>query len=204
MGIASNLIDLFLGLRDAQGLLPVDASRGLPPPADIQQAGRIDPAQMGFGAGPLVLGRLFDHFRSDWILFDIPQRPPEVLLAQRTGVEAILPEVSAAAVQAVDVLCIAKMGASQRFGQGVGVGWTCDQVNVIGHQAPAENLQAVFVGVFFEQGKIDPAVVIDEEDVLPVIAPLCDVVRDIRDRDSCSSRHSMSILHRAKILSRKK
>ena len=38
-------------------------------------------------------------------------------------------------------------------------------------------------------------VVVDEEDILTVVAPLGDVVRDIRYRNACCSWHNDAILH---------
>ena len=48
---------------------------------------------------------------------------------------------------------------------------------MIGHQTPAENLKAVFFGLFFENRQIHPPVVIDEKNNLAVVAPLGNRVR---------------------------
>ena len=40
-----------------------------------------------------------------------------------------------------------------------------------------------------EQAEVEPAVVIDEEDILAVVAPLHDVMRTARYDDACYSRH---------------
>ena len=40
-----------------------------------------------------------------------------------------------------------------------------------------------------EQAEVEPAVVIDEEDILAVVAPLHDVMRTARNDDACYSRH---------------
>ncbi len=71
-------------------------------------------------------------------------------LAGGTGKEAILPKMAAAAVEAVDVLGVAKVGAAEGFGQRLRRRGAGDEVDVVGHQAPAEDLEAVFFGVFFE------------------------------------------------------
>ena len=52
-------------------------------------------------------------------------------------------------------------------------------------------------GAFFEARQIYPAVVVDEEDVLPVVPPLGDVMRRAGYHNSRLSGHRMSLAHRA-------
>jgi len=52
---------------------------------------------------------------------------------------------------------------------------------VVGHEAPAEDLEAAVVAVVLEEGQVCAAVVVDEEDVLAVVATLSDVVGDVGD-----------------------
>jgi len=47
---------------------------------------------------------------------------------------------------------------------------------VIVYQAIAEDLQAVFVRLFGQQLQIHPPIIVDEEYVLAVVVPLCDVM----------------------------
>jgi hypothetical protein len=62
-------------------------------------------------------------------------------------------------------------------------------MDVICHKTIAEDFESEFVGIVIEEFEIEPAVVIDEEYVLTVVAPLGDVVRNIGHNYSCCSRH---------------
>jgi len=53
-------------------------------------------------------------------------------------------------------------------------------MNVIGHQAPSEDAYITAAGMLAKYLKIADAVLIGEEDVLPVVAALGDVMRGAR------------------------
>ena len=55
-----------------------------------------------------------------------------------------------------------------------------DQMRVVGHQAIADDCHAGGFAPLAEQVEIHPAVVIDEEDILPIVAALRDVMRAMR------------------------
>ena len=110
-------------------------------------------------------------------------------LIQRAGEEAVLPEVTASTVEAVDVLAIQEMGSAHRLGQAVFAFWPGDQVNVIRHQAEAENLETEALAELLEGFQVEPPIVIGEEDIFAVIASLGDVVRDPRHNDPSDSWH---------------
>lgn len=110
--------------------------------------------------------------------------------AQRAGIEAVLPQVAAAAVQVIDILRIKKMGSADGLGQRLRIGRSGNEVDVIGHQAPAEDLKAVFFGLLFEDRQVHPPVVIDEEDILAVVTPLGNMVRYFGYCYACFSWHN--------------
>lgn len=80
--------------------------------------------------------------------------------------------MSGAFMEAVDVLGVSKVRSADGFGEGIVVAGDGDYMDMVCHEAPGEELEAVFVGLVFEIVKIDTAVVIDEEHVLAIVAPL--------------------------------
>lgn len=98
--------------------------------------------------------------------------------------------MSASPVQGVDVLGVTKMGPAERLGEGILPTGRGHKVDVIRHQAIAEDPQAVFSGFFFQEGKINLAVPIDEKHILAVVPALCDMMGPVWDDDSCDPRHN--------------
>jgi hypothetical protein len=60
-------------------------------------------------------------------------------------------------------------------------------MNVIGHQAPSEDAQVMAVGMSPKYPDIADTVLIGEEDVLPIIAALGNVMRYTRQHESGSA-----------------
>jgi len=69
-----------------------------------------------------------------------------------------------------------------------------DQMDVVGHQAVTVDGQTEPFGLPCEYFQIDAAVIMDEEDVLAVIAALGNVMWAVRHDDSGYSWHSAEIL----------
>jgi len=81
------------------------------------------------------------------------------------------------------------VSAADGLGQGEFVARDGDKVHVIAHQAVSQQFQAEPLGLFRKDVEVGPSVVIDEEDVLLVVAALDDVMRDSRNDDASNSRH---------------
>jgi len=64
-----------------------------------------------------------------------------------------------------------------------------DKLDMVGHQAIRDDADAVLRGLFAKERQIDPAVVVGEEHVLAVVAPLRDVVVIAADHDPCNAWH---------------
>ncbi len=62
-----------------------------------------------------------------------------------------------------------------------------DKMHVIGHQTPSENAEVMAVGLSAKYLDIADTVLIGEEDVLPIVASLRDVMRDTREHESGSA-----------------
>ena len=67
-----------------------------------------------------------------------------------------------------------------------------DQVDVIGHQTEPKKPKAVARGVFLQYGQVELTVAVVEEDGLPVVAPLRDVMRHPDCHGARRSRTSQS------------
>jgi hypothetical protein len=102
--------------------------------------------------------------------------------------------VAAAAVHAVDVLRVAEVRSADGLGESLLAPRRGDQVNVVRHETVAVKPQAKPVRLFGQQFEIDVIVVLDEEDILAIIAPLRDVMRAIRYDNACKSGHAIKLI----------
>jgi hypothetical protein len=64
-------------------------------------------------------------------------------------------------------------------------------MDVVVHQAVAEQLQPEALRLRRQQFEVHPPIVVHEEHVLPVIAPLGHMMRDARNHDSSDARHGL-------------
>jgi hypothetical protein len=92
--------------------------------------------------------------------------------------------MAAASMQAVNVLRVNPMCSADRVSQGIGSPRDGDEMDVIVHQAIAEDGDAVAGALVSEESQVCAAVVIDEEDVLAIVAPLGEMMWKIGDDDS--------------------
>jgi hypothetical protein len=113
------------------------------------------------------------------------------------GVKAILPEMAGTAVQAVDVLGVKPMGSADRLGEGIGSPRDCDEMDVIAHEAVAEDGDSVESALAGEELQVGAAVGIDEEDVLAVVAALRQMMGKIGNDDPGRSRHAAIVAKNA-------
>ena len=111
-------------------------------------------------------------------------------LVQSAGIEPVLPEMSAAPVQPVDILSIQKVRPPNGLGKRVALPRNRHQVDVIRHQAIREDIQLIRPALIAEDAKIRPVIVVHEEHVLAIVASLDDMVRDICDDDSSDPWHT--------------
>ena len=114
----------------------------------------------------------------------VDHRRPEVFLVQRAGEEAVLPEMAAPAVKAIDVASVVQVRSPHSLGQRLRLPGRGDQMHVVGHQAIAVDGQAELLGLLSQYVKIVDAVLIDEEDILAIVPPLGHVMRTTRNDNS--------------------
>src|SRR5579862_8374528 len=68
--------------------------------------------------------------------------------------------------------------------------WDRDKMNVIAHQAPSEDADVVATRVFAKHLEVADSVLFGEENVLPMVTALRNVMRHPRDHKARSSRHA--------------
>jgi len=84
--------------------------------------------------------------------------------------------MAAALVKSVDVLGIAEMRSTHRFGQRILGLRYCDNMYVIAHKTITEDIQPVFDRLVSEQLQIYTSIIINKEHILAIISPLGDMM----------------------------
>lgn len=93
--------------------------------------------------------------------------------------------MAAALVKPVDVLRVSEVRSAYGFGQRI-LGLRCrDDVNVIAHEAIADDVQAVLPGLIAEQLQIYMPVIVNKKYILAIISPLRDMMSTPRHNCSC-------------------
>ena len=106
--------------------------------------------------------------------------------------------MAASAVHVVDVLGVEIMSSADGLGECGVVARDRDDVDVILHQAIGQHVQAEPLGLLFEPVEIYMAVIVNEENVLLIIAALSDMVRHVfkhYSRQSWHNRKYSKLLH---------
>ena len=91
------------------------------------------------------------------------------------------------------------MGASDGAGQRIGTLGHDDQVDMVVHQAIAQDLNRVPRGLLGQDFEIHSAVIVDEKDRLTIVAALSDVMGDSRSDDACGAGHFRIVSNRRQI-----
>jgi len=78
------------------------------------------------------------------------------------------------------------MRPANGFGQRIFATWDRHEMHVISHQTVSEDLQAVDRRLILQQRQIRPAIVVNEENILAIIATLRYVMRRARNHYSCN------------------
>ena len=92
-------------------------------------------------------------------------------------------------VPPIEPLRVTQVTLAEGAGKRIGLLGDRDQMNVIGHQAIAEQRDAMTMRAFVEGLEIETPVVVEQEDVLAVVAPLRDVMRRARRRHPGHTSH---------------
>ncbi len=141
-------------------------------------------------AGPRPVASLSSKSGSNGVKIHVMQRGQQMRRLQRAGEKAVLPQVSTPVLAAVQFERILRVGLPDGEGERILALGNGDQVNVIRHQAPSENTDAVTLRLEMQELQIEGTVVIGKEDVLPVIAALGNVVGCSGKNESGSAGHA--------------
>ena len=117
------------------------------------------------------------QFGSHWIQFCITQCLPQVRPVERAGVVSPLPRVPSGMVDGVPIRRVTAMCLLHGLCQSVHLCWNGYQMDMIGHQAVADQRHAVQLNVLSQQVQIHPAVCVAVEKESATIATLGYVVR---------------------------
>ena len=82
-------------------------------------------------------------------------------------------------MKAVDILRIAKVRSADCFCQRILLVRNRDDMNMITHQAIADQLQRVLLRLLFQKLQIHPTIIINEEHILAVIPALGNMMGEI-------------------------
>ena len=94
--------------------------------------------------------------------------------------KAVLPQMPCPPAAPVEALSVARVTLAQGAGKRIGSLGNRHQMDVIRHQAIAEQRDAAAPRAFAQSFKIEAPVIVEQEDILAVVAPLCDVMRHAR------------------------
>ena len=106
-------------------------------------------------------------------------------------------------MQVIDVLRVPVMGSPDSLGESLFGMRRDNQVNVVRHQAVAENLKAVSRRLLTQKRKIPHPVLLREEDRLTIVAPLRHMVRSPRHDCPSDTRHGGRIIRQRMDVKRK-
>ena len=93
-------------------------------------------------------------------------------------------------MQPIDILAISEVRSANRLRQRILQSRLPHEMDVVGHQAIAKYVEAEARAVLAEEFEVRTAVVINEENILTVVAALNNVVRLTRNDDSGHARHA--------------
>ncbi len=112
-----------------------------------------------------------------------------------------MPQVTASGMKSVDVLGVSKMGSADCGCESFRRQRLRYKMDVVCHQAVAENQKLALFALLLQKIKICVAVFIHEKYVLTIVSALCDVMRMSHRHYSCCSWHKATIPYQAALLS---
>ncbi len=125
------------------------------------------------------------------IQFDVAENRPDRVTSQRARVESRLPEMAAAGTRAtIETLRIIGLGASHGSRQRSTLPWNGEQVYVIRHETPTEDLHSFECGVMVEEFQILTPVFVREEYRLAIVPACGDVECGVSLDESSFAGHT--------------
>ncbi len=183
----------FLVVALGEHLFPVCAGDEFAPCFEVEQLGCVRPARVRGRAGPAVGPWRARQLRADGIALDVAHRGDGVRFVHGTGVEASLPEVSAAAAEPVDVLRIDEMGAPDGQVERILPCRGGDKVDVVGHETVSQDVHLMFAALLAQEVEVGNAIGIYKKHVLAVVPTLGDMVGQSGYDDARVSWHGETL-----------
>ena len=156
---------------------PVVVAVDVGPVEEVEEVGGVVVSEVGAGARPGEGGGCVGEAGADGVEVDVGEGFDEVVAAERAGVEAVLPEMAAAAVEAVEALGVEAVGFAEGEGERALVLRHGDQVDVVRHQAVAEDVEGVIARLAAERLEVEEPIGVGAKNGYAVVAALGDVMR---------------------------
>ena len=163
--------------------LPVAGVVDVGPVEEVEEVGGVLVEDVRLGARPREGVGALGEAGAEGVEVDVGEGFDEVVAAERAGVEAVLPEMAAAAVEAIESLGVEAVGFAEGEGERALVLRHGDQVDVVRHQAVAEDVEGVIACLAAERVEVEEPIGVGAEDGDAVVAALGDVMR-CADRDN--------------------
>ena len=173
---ANPVFDLSLPGALRKVAFPASWIKARPPTHEIQQLAFRHP-QMHLGTRPSPLAARGHQSGPHRVSLHVEQRVPGVLVVQRNGVEARLPEVPHASQSEVQATCVVAVNALHGARQTVLIMRDSDKMDMIVHQAVSFESDPVMRQELRQQVQVEAPVFVAKEDRLPVIPALRNVMR---------------------------
>ncbi len=116
-----------------------------------------------------------------------------MVLIQRARVKAPLPDMAAGMIHGIPVGSEPSMYLLKTAGKAVLGSRHRDEMDMIGHQAVADEVYTMAPDSLKQQVEIDAALGVGFEDEAPGVATLCDVMSNFEGNDACESHYFMTL-----------
>src|ERR1035438_3678768 len=144
---------------------------------------------MCLGTRPPPFPRLGHHAGPHRIALYIPQGLPLVPIVHGAGKETVLPHMAGFTAPQVQPPRIVHVRPAQALSQRGLRGRNGDQMNMVPHEAIADDTSRASAGVVGQQLEVQGVIGVFEEDALAAVAALRDVMPAARDNDAGDACH---------------
>src|ERR1039457_3702106 len=155
----------------------------------IQNARAVNPAGSRLGTRPPPFRRLGHHAGPHRIALYIPQGLPLVPIVHGAGEEAVLPHMAGFTAPQVQPPRVVHVRPAQALSQRGLRGRNGDQMNMVPHEAIADDTYPASAGVGGQPMEGQGVIGVFEEDALAAVAALRDVMPAARDNDAGDACH---------------
>ncbi len=163
------------------------------PGIQVQNGIRLRSTAVYSDTGPWIIFRLSNHPRAYRVKFSISQGGRQMRSIQRAGAKSPLPDMTAGGMADIPVGLVTPMRMLESQSQSIAFARNHNQVNMIGHEAIADQRKPMQSSIVSEQVKIDEPFSIRSENELPGIPTLGNVVRNTDGNHSSQTGQASKI-----------